>query len=116
MSNLPIKVPTLKLYRGDSFFQSFVFKNASTGVVRDLVSEGWSDWTAQWRPNIDSNNYVNFTVDALQANVGLISIELTPEQTTALRNGVWDLQAIQNGIVKTWLAGKLELTKDVTHV
>lgn len=116
MSNLPLKVPTLKLYRGDSFFQSFVFKDSETGEVRNLSEEGWSDWTAQWRPNIDSDNFTLFSVDANQASTGVISIELTPEQTSSLQNGVWDLQGTQGTTIKTWLSGKLELTKDVTHV
>jgi hypothetical protein len=116
MSEFPIKIPAIKIYRGDSFSQTYVFKNSVTNTPKNLVQEGWTDWKAQWKPEIDSDIIVDFTINATNAANGAISISLTAQQTMILRRGVWDLQAKQNSIVRTWLLGKVEFEKDVTNV
>lgn len=116
MSEFPIKIPAIKIYRGDSFSQTYVFKNSTTNQPKNLVQEGWTNWVAQWKPEVDADIIVNFTVDASNASTGQILVSLTPQQTQVLRRGVWDLQANQNSVVRTWLVGKVEFEKDVTNV
>lgn len=116
MANFPVSVPTLEVYRGDSFSQSFVFKDATTGAVRNLVSEGWGSWVAQWRPFVGSAELVAFAVDTTQASTGRVGVALTAVQTAGLRRGVWDLQASQGSVVRTWLAGDVSFSEDVTRV
>jgi hypothetical protein len=116
MSEFPIKIPAIKLYRGDSFSQTYIFKNNETNQPKNLVSEGWSNWVAQWRPEIDSDTVVNFSVTTSQASNGQILVSLSAAQTSDMKKGFWDLQATQNTTVRTWLAGKVEFEKDVTDV
>lgn len=116
MSAFPIKVPVIKLYRGDSFSQTYVFKNNINNTPKNLVQEGWSNWKAQWRPEVDSETVVDFLVNTTNASNGEILISLTAAQTAIMRKGIWDLQATQNLIIRTWLSGKVEFEKDVTNV
>lgn len=116
MANFPVGVPTLEIYRGDSFSQSYVLKDAVTGDPRDLSAEGWSGWIAQWRPFVDSDETVDFTVDVSDVAEGRVGIALSAAQTAGLRRGVWDLQASQGSVVRTWLSGNVDFVKDVTHV
>lgn len=116
MANFPVKVPALEIYRGDSFSQTYVLKDSVTGVVRDLVDEGWDSWIAQWRPFIGSPESVSFTVDTAEADLGQVTVSLTATQTAGLATGVWDLQASQGDIVRTWLVGTVAFVEDITNV
>lgn len=116
MSEFPIKIPAIKIYRGDSFSQTYIFKNKETNQPKNLVTEGWTNWVAQWRPELDSEILVSFSVDASLANSGQITVSLSATQTSDMKRGFWDLQATQNSTIRTWLAGKVEFEKDVTDV
>ena len=111
----PINVPAIKIYQGDTFSQSYVFKDKETKAVRDLVADGWGSWLAQWRPFAGSKDFVNFTIDSESADEGRIGISLTGDQTTQLRGGVWDLQALQGTDRRTWISGTVEFVKEVSH-
>ena len=116
MANFPVRVPTLHIYRGDTFTAGFVIKDSSTGLPRNLLSEGWTGWVAQFRPYAGSTESVSFTVDTSALNVGKVGVSLSAMQTSKLGTGVWDLQASQGETVRTWLAGDVDFSTDITHV
>ena len=109
----PTNVGTLSVYAGDTFSQTFTFKEDDEAI--DLVEAGWSAWTAQYRKNANSTTAVSFTVDASVAVNGQITISLSAAQTANLDSGVFDLQATQGSLVRTWLTGGISWFKDVTR-
>ena len=116
MSSFPVGVPALELYRGDTFSEWFVFKDAVSGAPRDLDGEGWGEWAAQWRPFVGSEQFVDFTVDVSGLSVGRVGLSLSASQTAVMRRGVWDLQASNGDVVRTWLSGSVSFVEDVTDV
>jgi len=109
----PTNVGTLDVYAGDTFSQTFTFKEDDVAI--DLPDEGWGSWTAQYRRNPDSTTAISFAVDTTDAATGQITISLTATQTGTLEPGVFDLQATQGFVVRTWVRGGLNVTKDVTR-
>jgi hypothetical protein len=112
--SFPTNVGTLNVYAGDTFSQTFTFKEDDEAI--NLATAGWSNWVAQYRKTAHSTTSVSFTVNASAAANGQITISLSPSQTAALESGVFDLQATQGQLVRTWVAGTIVLTKDVTRV
>ena len=110
---LPITIPIIEIYAGDTFEQSFVFQ--TDGVARDLVTEGWGSWLAQIRAAPDSATSTAFTVDSSQANVGRITLKLTATATSTLAGAVFDLQATKGATVQTFLRGRIVIVKDVSR-
>ena len=114
MTGYPIRIPPLSIYRGDTFSQAFVL--STDGVVRNLATEGWTDWAAVWRTSIDSTEQVQLVVNTTEITVGRVVISATAESTAAMsQSGVWDLQAVADGVVRTWLVGRTLFTKGVTR-
>ena len=109
----PTNVGTLSVYAGDTFSQTFTFKEDDEAI--NLVTAGWTSWTAQYRRNPDSTTAVSFAVDTTDAATGEITISLTATQTGTLEAGVFDLQATQGSVVRTWVRGGLNVTRDVTR-
>jgi hypothetical protein len=110
------EVPTVNIYAGDTtVWPTYTFTDEAQ-QPRDLVNEGWSFWTAQWRPKADAATFIDLVVDASQASTGVVKISASSIDTALMGgNGVWDLQAISNGAVKTWVRGKTKWTEDVTR-
>lgn len=109
----PPIVPIIKVYKGDTFEQSFVFK--TDGVARDLTAEGWGSWSSQIRVTPDAATYVAFTVDSSDAANGRITLRLTATQTNTLTPGEFDLQATRSAEVQTFMRGSLLVEGDITH-
>lgn len=109
-------VPTITLYGGDTaIWPTYTFTDGQ-GHPRNLVTEGWGSWEAQWRPRAESSSSVHLSVDASNAANGVIKISCSAVDTgSMLTGGIWDLQATNGSTVKTWLRGKTKLVRDVTH-
>ena len=113
--SFPVNVGSLNVYAGDTFSQTFTFKEDDETI--DLVADGWGTWLAQYRKSSVDATAVSFSVDTSAADEGQITITLSANQTAALgSNGVFDLQATQSGSVRTWVVGTIAWTKDVTRV
>lgn len=112
MDSVPV-VPDVPVYAGDSLtFPAYVF--TSSGDPVDL--SGWV-LTAQWRRNPGSSTVIELTVDASEAGVGRVLLSATPVQTRQMGTaGVFDLQGVLAGEVKTWLRGSTVWLEDVTRV
>lgn len=118
-SALPGPFP-MAVYRGDTKQWTVTFDDGATPpVVIDM-----SDWTwlAQIRSNRDELDSViaTFDVDDTDAATGTIVLTLPADESAALVtvNGkatdYWDLQGTNDTVVKTWLAGKVTVTGDVS--
>lgn len=113
--SFPIPVPDVLIYAGDTFEQTFVFKNPA-GEVIDLDAEGWTQWKAQYRCCRDCTDYVDFQVTHTNADEGVITIGLPADQTVNLRkNGYWDLRAKHASVVKTFIASRVEVLRGITR-
>lgn len=113
---MPVTVPNITIYAGDDTLWPVYVLKSDVDTPINLEVAGWSDWAAQWRPREDSTEAVDLVVDDTRADEGIIQISATSEQTQAMGvAGVWDLQAVNDGKVKTWLRGKTKYTKDVTR-
>jgi hypothetical protein len=114
--SFPVSVPDITMYAGDTFVSpSYIMKTGSPLAPINLVTEGWTNWTAQWRTNQVDPNYIAFTVDTTQASSGVISFTATATQSRSFWNGVWDVQATNGTEVRTWIRGKLNYVEDVTR-
>lgn len=111
----PVTVPNIKVYQGDTFTASYIFNDATTNLPLNLVTEGWTSWSAQWRPSSPSTESVTFVVDATYASTGRIIVTAPPTSTRLVKDGVWDLQATRGSEVKTWIRGRVEGIGDVTR-
>lgn len=113
---MPVQVPTVEIYAGDTGHWPVYTVQDPEGNPRELISEGWTDWKAQWRADPTATEVVELIVDASRADEGMLIIRATPDQTAAMASaGVWDLQATNGDEVKTWFRGKTKYIQDVTR-
>ena len=113
----PQTVPLVRIYAGDTYFQSYTFKD-SEGAVIDLLDAGWRDWRAQYRPSRLSNEYVEFTVVDNDSPDGVIKVSMTAATTLTLHhNGIWDLEATNenDGTVRTFITSGVDVLHEVTR-
>lgn len=104
------------IYSGDAWVFSCLFTKAETGLPIDLNDEGWTNWRAQWRPYAKSNTFINLDVNTTDAAIGRISLSMSQENTSEIdSNGVFDLEATQEGATRTWVRGDVLFKKDVTR-
>jgi len=104
------------IYNGDDWSFSCVFKNKETQLPINLVTDGWSSWKSQWRPYAKADEFFELTVDSSRANLGKIVVHIPASITSQIvSKGVFDIEAKQNGIVRTWLRGDIEFEMDVTR-
>jgi hypothetical protein len=94
-----------------------VFKGGNPAEPIDLVAAGWTDWKAQWRPQLNDPRFVELTVQTENADQGVIYWTVTAEQTRKMWVGVWDLQSINSitGEVRTWVRGAITYREDITR-
>lgn len=108
-------LPTDAIYAGDDWSRILTIQQGGSPV--DLASAGWTNWTAQWRPDPGTASKIDLTVDDTAAASGQITVSLTGAQTESMGgNGVWDLQAEDSdGNTVTWVRGSTVWTQDVTR-
>jgi len=111
----PFIVPDVPVYAGDTLtFPPYTF--TEDGVVIDLVAEGWGSWQSKWRVTPDAATAITLTVDDSAADEGVIQITATGTQATEMaQSGVFDLQATNSGVVRTWVRGNTSWQNDVTR-
>lgn len=100
----------LSLYRGDDFMQVVELTQGGAPLVLPTVG-----WTAQARTSPDGEVVATFAIDSSDGAVGRLVVSLAGTATLTMPAvSVWDLQCATGG-VKTYLAGKVKITKDVTR-
>lgn len=107
-------------YRGDTKEWTIAFADDSTPPAPVDMS-AWS-WEAQIRSTLDEPTSVlaTLTVDATAAATGSLTLTLPATESANLVTDqgkatyYWDLQGTDGSVVKTWLAGKVKVTGDVT--
>lgn len=105
----------ISIYRGDDWGLTVTLTDAA-GVPIDLT--GWAVQAQIRRTFDDTTPMATVTVTIEVAVAGIMSLSLTPAQTSVLANGgVWDLQTTEpdGGRVRTVLAGPVIVAKDVTR-
>lgn len=115
---MPTVIPAVPVYAGDAVdwpILTFAVEVNSALVPINLDAAGWGTWLATWKSSVREATAISLTVDASEASVGTIKIKATPANTRAMRSsGVWDLQATNGALVKTWAYGTTKFTQDVT--
>ena len=106
------------MYAGDSWKMGIRLRsqnsNGSAGSYLDLTG---ATPTAQIR-DAAGVLLVDITcvLEDQDINTGLVTLSLTPAQTTTLLNGKWDFQLELDGDVRTYLAGNVTVTAEVTRI
>jgi len=112
---LPGDAP-LTLYRGDTRVWTVAFTD-DDDVALDLSGRVW---VAQIKDDKDRTNaaVATITVTDTDADTGELTLTLPAAQAAALGNDgttlYWDLQSDDDGVVQTWLAGKVKVKGDVS--
>lgn len=118
MSNWPVDLGTLPLYRGDAAGRNKVtisLVDDSDDPV-DLTVFGDS-WTSQARRGASSVDAIDLDVDDTDADEGVLVVSVPDEDSASLRGGlVFDVQ-VTGGTIDplTLFAGKFSVTADVTR-
>lgn len=109
----------LELYRGDFYGEQHTFTDTDTGDPVDLSGR---TWRAEIRASQEATAALVATmdVDATAAATGVIAVTLPADQAALLTGPAyfWDLEATlvsDTDVVKTWLAGEVEVTGDVSR-
>lgn len=103
----------LQVYRGDDPLFQVTMTEGGTPVV--LPTTGW---TAQIRESTSPTSPVlaTFTIDASTAATGVLRLSLAGADTAGLpSSAAWDLQCTDGGKVRTYLAGSVVATGQVTR-
>ena len=107
-------VPVESIYAGDDWGRTFTISQAGTPV--NLVTTGWSAWSAMWRPGAGNAAQITIAVDVINAATGVLVLSMTGPQTEQMAtDGVWDLQGTLGGKTVTILRGTTTWTQDVTR-
>ena len=110
----PVDVGVWRIYGGD--YRAIEATIHSGDAPADLSR--FTDWLAQWRPYASSRASVDLTVDAERASEGVIVVSIPGELSGVggqLRSGVFDVQASDEGVVRTFFRGTIVWEGDVTH-
>ena len=107
----------LVMYQGDTFELIFQLKEKGTGLPVDLTG---CTPKSEIRISAASPDVVEtFTAALAPAIDGKVRLSLTAAETTALAPGtalVWDVQLLwPDGVVKTYLAGSINVLPEVTR-
>lgn len=105
----------LTVYRGDTLVLDVVLTDTTTGLVLDLT--GYSA-LAQIRATADAASADASLAAVLTPAEGKVTLTLSAAASAALTitTGVWDLQLTDgSGVVRTYLAGSVTVTPDVSR-
>lgn len=93
---MAIFVSNIVIEQGFDFQTSFQLEDTRTNTFLQL---GISTISGQMRKTYSSSSAVSFASTISSPDVGLISISLTPDQTSALKPGryVYDIKIFNNG-------------------
>ena len=103
------------IYKGQSWTQNLYYKIGEQKAVYPLV--GWTA-KAEIRPEENSPELSAEIHANVTGSEGMISLALTPEQTSELMQGVyhWDYKTIDDkGTVKYWMFGRFIVRGRVTE-
>lgn len=109
----PEVVPSLNIYTGDTFEQAYRFKTNGNSI--NLVEDGWSNWKCFIKSTPDSETGFEVDIDLSEASSGRIVLSIAAADTETVPAGYFDVQAENNGVVKTWISGSVRLRKGVTE-
>ena len=110
----PVDIGTWRIYGGD--YRAIEATVYAGDAPADLSH--FTDWRAQWRTYASSRSSVDLTVDAERASEGIVVVSIPGELSGVdgqLRSGVFDVQASDEGVVRTFFRGTIVWEGDVTH-
>jgi hypothetical protein len=97
--------------QGDTWAQSFLFKEDDVAVD----ASGWTV-TSQVRATEDAATDTDLSVSMDDAGDGIITVTLSASACADLpQENVWDMQRTVAGVVRTLLAGKFTVKREVTR-
>lgn len=118
MSNWPVDLGTLPLYRGDAHGRNKVTITLTDNDDEpvDLTAFG-DEWASQARANAASTASIDLDVDDTGAEDGVLVVSVPDEHAAALRGPlVFDVQVTGGSIDPlTLFAGKFSVGADVTR-
>lgn len=99
----------ITLYRGDTTSIELTLTENSAPKV--LPATGW---LAQIKQKVGSEVLAEFEVDATNAATGVLVLIAPDTSTIVPRKCVWDLQNLDNGATRTYVAGVVNLEGQVS--
>ncbi len=110
----------ISIYQGDSFELAFtLYEKLPDGSQGDAIDLTGATVTSEIRATVDAASPLVAFTGTHNSTGGKVTLVLSALQTTGLpaTGGVWDVQVeYPNGDVKTYLAGTVSVTKEVTRV
>ncbi len=111
----PVFVTPVSVYGGDNLRLEYRFKTGTGANDPGVDLSAWT-FTAQWRPNRNSDAAIDFTVDQSNKDEGIIVLTMSGADTEAMgAGGIFDLHGVNGSEVRTFLQGKTTWTQDVTR-
>lgn len=111
---MPAWLPAWQMYAGNDQSIRLDFTDDSDDPL-DL--SGVTEWKAQVRRTAGGAAYTECDVDNSQAAAGTIFVRIPRDRhlVIASGDGVWDLQGIEDGALRTFVRGPVAVTRDVTR-
>lgn len=107
----PVTVPNWDVYGGDTFSQTYQITDSVSGAPINLSA--WNTWLATWKPTL--GNPITLTVSTSNLSTGFFTVIASSAQTRTMDGpGIWDVQAVNSGVTRTWLTGKTNFTHEVS--
>lgn len=105
------------IIQGDSFSVNIAIKNASNVAV-NLTGKTIFFTAKKWIEDTDENAiFSKAVVDIVSPSDGIVTINLTSEETALFRQGVywWDVQVVNGSSVVSTAKQRLRVSADVTN-
>jgi hypothetical protein len=116
--SLPVS-KNLSIYQGDSYELKFtLYEKDINGEPGDPIDLTGAVATAEIRATAESGTVLAEFDGSHNSTGGTVTLVLSPAETAALpaTGGVWDVQIeYTDGEVRTYLAGNVAVTKEVTR-
>lgn len=110
--SFPVVVPDWDVYGGDTFSQTYQITDSTTGLPVNLSA--WGSWLATWRP-YQGSEVISLFMSTSNLATGFFTVIASSSQTRLMDGpGLWDVQATNSGVIRTWVRGKSLFTAEVT--
>jgi hypothetical protein len=105
----------IKIYQGDTVMIPLTFRD-SDGNPIDLTGITFESQIRRAPADEEATPLISMDCNVPEPTSGRVLISLSSEQTTLLDNlYVYDLQATNGSVVRTYLSGTISVVKEVTR-
>ena len=114
MANPPVMLNPWNVYAGDYCALEIFLKTGDSPTDISGYTNFRSQWRKSWSDTVSVDLEVSLERDASSVVIAIPG-ELSAVDGGVVRSGVWDLQAENDGVVRTFVRGKVFWRGDVTR-